>query len=325
MNGTTDMDRLRQEYRQSRIGPEILAETRRVVHQVVRRFDPEIYGGAATWDDAEEDVVQAVVLDLLLAEGQIDYLMATAVRLDDFRNLLRFQVRRYLARTRRRTVVDNLLDRAKEILAEPPFEQTGSAQDPRFRIPGSAVELREPTEEEILAASRAVALVPRTRSSDHDRAPVVYPREALATALEAIATVLPVPFSLSDVGRILELVLTDWVASFLYEFEEDQAVAAPSLGPEEETMAEEAAQRILERVSGEALVVLRRKLENVSDEEIARELGVSRPTVIARKRSALGELREALGGLPEHVQAAAMDQVSLRLATLEPGGSHASP
>jgi hypothetical protein len=70
----------------------------------------------ASWDDAEQDVVQSVVLDLLLAEGQLDYLMATAVEFSDFQNILTFQVRRYLARQRRRTVIDNLLDRAKEVL-----------------------------------------------------------------------------------------------------------------------------------------------------------------------------------------------------------------
>src|SRR5260370_6664343 len=106
---------LREEYRSVRIGEKILEEVRQTVHQVCRRYDPQIYGGAASWDDAEGDLVQSVVLDLLIGEGQLDYLMATAVEIGDFQNLLKYQVRRYIARKRRRTVIDNVIDRAKAI------------------------------------------------------------------------------------------------------------------------------------------------------------------------------------------------------------------
>jgi hypothetical protein len=39
---------LRDEYSSLRIGPKILAEVRYVVHGTVRRYDPQIYGGAAS-------------------------------------------------------------------------------------------------------------------------------------------------------------------------------------------------------------------------------------------------------------------------------------
>src|SRR5438128_2873924 len=103
----------REEYESVRIGPKILAYVQEVVSGIVRggRYDPQIYAGSANWGDAEDDVLQGVVTEILIQEGQLDFLMATAATLDDFRNLLTRQVRRYLARRRRRSVIDNLLDR----------------------------------------------------------------------------------------------------------------------------------------------------------------------------------------------------------------------
>jgi AraC-like DNA-binding protein len=311
---------LREEYRSDRVGPKILNEVRSLVRDVVHRYDPQVYGGASSWDDAEDDIVQSVVVDLLLREGQLDYLMATAAELSDFRNLLRFQVKRYLARKRRRSVIDNLLDRAKELLEAERFDRSGTGEATRYWIRGATVERREPTEEELVAAARSVGHVPRIRSTGSERAPVVYSRDDLETVLQAIGGSLATPFSLGDVARVLELVLTDWVASILYELE-GGIQPSPSLGPEEETLAEQAARQILDRCTTEQLVVLRNKLENVADQDIARQLGMSRPTVSARKQEMFDVMRAALSDLPDHVQAAVMDRVAVRLALLHSGAN----
>jgi hypothetical protein len=310
---------LRVEYASVRVGPKILAEVAQAVRQISRRYDPQIYGSAARWEDAEGDLIQSVVLHVLLEEGQLDYLMATSVQLDDFQHLLRFQVRRYLARQRRRTVVDNVVDRAKKLL-QTGFETLGKGSAARFRLPSSAVELREPTEDELVSAARSAALVPRSRFSAHERAPAVYTRETLELVLLSVANSLPAAFSLGDLAKILELVLTDWVASFLYDFEEAQGEASKTLNPEEEAMVEAAAKELLEQSAPDHLLVLRRKLENVPDQSIADELGVSRPTVIARKKEVLDTLARALEEIPEHIHMSVMDRIAAKLATLRPGG-----
>jgi hypothetical protein len=142
----------------------------------------------------------------------------------------------------------------------------------------------------------------------------------LARVLRVVATSLPTTFTLHDLGRILELALTDWVAGFLYNFEQAPAQPSAGLSPEEEMMAEEATREILAGCEPEHLLVLRRKLENVPDQVIADELGVSRPTVIARKREALDTLRDAMGELPAQVQASVMDRLSGHLASTRAGG-----
>jgi DNA-binding NarL/FixJ family response regulator len=201
-----------------------------------------------------------------------------------------------------------------------PFETEGTGRAARYSLSGATVEAREPRDEELMAAARSAALVPRVRFSDQNRAPIVYSREDFAKLLQAVATSLPTSFTLHDLARILELVLTDWVAGFLYEFEEAHARASASLGPEEELMAEETTRDILQRCTRVQLLVLRRKLENMPDQAIADELGISRPTVIARKREVLERLNDALGELPPSVQASVMDRVSGHLATVRLGG-----
>lgn len=320
MSELVSLEQLREEYRTGRIGRLILDEVTRVVLQVVRSYDPQIYGGAASWEDAGEDIVQAVVVDLLLGEGQLDYIMATAARMEDWTRLLRFQVKRYLARQRRRSVIDNLLDRAKPLLGEASFQDLSSPR--RYRLADANLEDRPATDAELSAAARSAALIPRTPFTAGERAPVVYSEANLRRLLVAVAGSLPVPFTLSDLGKILEMVLTDWVASFLYEIDEPQEPEI-TLSPDDEVMASYAAEQILQRCSQEQLLVLRRKLENVSDEAIARELGVSRPTVHARKTEAWELLREILDGLPEPTQSAAIDLVSIRLVTTPTGGESA--
>ncbi len=300
----------------------MLAEVSRAVRSVTPRYDPTIYAGAASWEGAEEDVVQGVVTDLLLGEGQLDYMMATALTIDDVRNLLRFQIRRYLARNRRRTVVDNLLDRAKVLLQAPPYVEVSPG---RFGLPGGP-DPRPPTETELRAAARAAALVPRLRPSGGDRAPTVYSTEALTALLRAVATALPSGFSLSELGKILEEVLTDWLASLLYDLEEARYLVSEPLDPQEEVLSRRAALEVMQRCPEEHLLILRRKLEGVSDEEIARELGVSRPTVHARKREAFDTLKDILGGLSPRAQEEAIGRLLSHLATLPApgsGGTHA--
>ncbi len=319
---TPTLEDLRAEYETNRIGPLILGEVERAVRGIVPRYDPMIYAGSASWDDAEEDVVQGVVTDLLLGEGQLDYIMATALTLDDVRNLLRFQVRRYLARNRRRTVVDNLLDRAKEVLRAPPYVEVALG---RFGLPGRA-DPRPPTEAELRAAARAAALVPRLPPSGGERAPSVYSAEAFAVLMQAVVAALPMGVSLSELGKILEHILTDWLASLLYDLEEGWDQVAEPLDPQEQALSRRAAEEVIERCPPEQLLILRRKLEGVSDEEIARELGVSRPTVHARKRAAFGTLKDILGGLSVRAQEDAMARLSLQLAALRapgPGGTRA--
>ena len=316
------LEDLRGEYVSTeRIGPKILNEVRRVVHGLIRRYNPEIYGGAANWEDAEEDVVQGVVTELLLAEGQLDYLMTTCTHMEDFDRLLARQVRRYLARGRRRNVIDNLLDRAKEILASDPFETNRRGDRPVYRLVGRPAAERDPTEEELNRVARTAALVPRVPFAGAERAPIVYSKEHLARLLLAVAEGLPCTFSRPDLQRILELALTDWVAGLLTELEEVRAVPASALTPEEVTMVGEAERQIFEACTDQERLILQRKLENISDQEVAAQLRLSRQTIVARKKAIFEKMQMALEGLSEPVQASTIERLSMDLMVRGPLGA----
>jgi hypothetical protein len=313
------IEELRAEYAGDVIGGLILQEVERVVHSLASRYPPEIYARAASWDDAEADVVQGFVLEVLIGEHQLDYVMATALTLEDFRKLLAFQARRYLVRSRQRTIIDNLLDRAKPMLRQTPFIQVQGRGEPTYLLGGGDQSLPEPTDEQRKGAARAAAMIPRVPVPRGDKAPVVYSAEGLRGVLVAVGSALGGPFTLSDIGQILAFVLTDWVATFLEDIEErsdeTRGWATTGLGPEDEAMVVRTMQVIVDGWSSEERLIIQRKLEGVSDEAIATELEISRPTVISRKKQAMDGLRRALDDLPPAAQGAVIDRISVQLAT----------
>jgi hypothetical protein len=313
---------LRDEYASVRIGPKIYAEVGHVVRAVARRHDPNIYAGAASWDDAEEETLHNVIKDVLLLERQLDYLMATALTLDDFKNLLRRQVRRYLARRRQRSVIDNLLDRCKPLLGDESFEHLDGRTGRRYRLRGRPPSSAEPSDEELLAAARSASIVPRVRFTSQERAPVVYSRDSLLVLLKIVANSLPATFAVRDIDKVFRLLLTDWVTSFLMEYEEDQSrLSETILSPEDEVIVTEAVAEIVARCNREHLLILWRKLENRPDQAIAEELDISRPTVIVRKREVFKIVEDALDDVPTQVHSVVMDRLSLRVAIASLSGT----
>ena len=302
------------EYEADRVGLEILAEVERAVGLAVRRYDPTIYAKASSWDDARDDLVQDVVVKVLLEEGQLEYLMTVSRGLDDFRALLFRQVRRLLARRRQRSVIDNLLDRSRTVLETAGFDKTRRSGVVVYKLAGADVEARPPAEEEIRRAAVRASLVATTRFRSGERAPEVYSPNALATVLSAVAEVLPCEFALNDLDQILRLTLTDWIPSFLDGDEQSDAVSDRALNPEEETIVSDTASRILAACSTEQQLILTRKLEGLADEQVAQEIGISRPTLANRKEAVWRLLEKELHDLSEALQLGVTREIGNRLA-----------
>lgn len=302
------------EHEAERIGLQILAEVERAVELAVRRYDPMIYAKASSWDDARDDLVQDVVVKVLLEENQLEYLMTVSRGLDDFRALLFRQVRRLLARRRQRSVIDNLLDRSRTVFDAGGFNRTQRSGVLVYKAAGANVEARRPTDAEIRRAAVRVSLVATTRFRSGERAPEVYSPTALATVLKAIAEVLPCEFALSDLDQILRLTLTDWIPSFLDGDEQSDAVSDHALNPEEETIVRDTASRILASCSKERQLILTRKLEGLADEQVAQEIGISRPTLANRKEAVWRILENELRDLSEALQLGVTREIGSRLA-----------
>jgi DNA-directed RNA polymerase specialized sigma24 family protein len=267
-----------------------------------------------SWKEGHEDLVQEVVLRVLLEERQLDYLMKTARTMNDFRALLQRQVERQLARRRRRTVIDNLLDRCRQILKGEDYANIQRGSRTFYHLGSGAVEERAPTATELRQAAVRVLAVPRIPYRDTDRAPQVYSTANLENLVRLVATALPTWFEISDLDRIMRDVLTGWVPSLLGRDDAVHYEADTTLNPEEELITKSVTEQLYDSLTPEARLILVRKVEGSSDGELAQELGVSRPTAAGRKDSVLRLLEEKLRDLPEKLQSEVIDRVIMRAA-----------
>ena len=163
-----------------RLGPLWLAEITKAAN-VAKRYNPRIYGQSSVWDEgALNDLVQDVV-ERMLVKSQVEYICDLANDFGHARALIYRQVKMTLADRRQRTSVDNLFDRAKERLAELPFE-VRSAKPPTWGLAGSDAEPEESSQRLITA----LAALPRLPGLGKDRASAVWTRETLEDALVLI-------------------------------------------------------------------------------------------------------------------------------------------
>ena len=198
------LDELREEFEREVIGPLIYAEVASIARQVVRSYDPKVYAQSADWRTALEDLLQEVVLERLLGEGQLAYAMTVAVDEPHWRSLVARQVRRALARRRQRSVIDNLLDRADAILNREPYASEDVGRTAHHWRADDKPEDRRPTDEEIRAAAAAAAGIPVTKGRGDERAPMVYSTAALEALLARIADALPCKFTKGDLEDLAQ-------------------------------------------------------------------------------------------------------------------------
>jgi hypothetical protein len=314
------LEELADEYRQVGIGPRILGQVREVVRAVARGYDPTIYGASASWDEGLDDLVQEFGLEVLVGQGQLDYAMLVAADHQHFRRLLARQVRYLLARRRRRTIVDNLIDRAHRLAATPPFRLLGQRSQWSYTLVGKEVVAGRVSEAAARSVAARFAELPIIRAEPMLRAPAVYSEASLRTILAELAAAVPCAVGAGDLDRVLSLLLTSWLPCFLKEAEATVAnAAAEGLSAEDLAIVEEATMAILTGCESGQLEILRLKLAGRSDEHIAESLGLSRPTVSKRKRAAMGRLEDSLTGLDQPLRLAVLDELGVRLEAARGG------
>jgi len=312
----TALEDLILEHRRERVGPKILAEVRQSCTRVAKRsYPPRPYAQSETWDeDALADLVQDVVLDRLVRERQIEFLVEASPDLRQFRTLLDRQVRLTLAKRRQRTVIDNLLDRTVRLLNGPGFEVAVAGPPVAFKASGTDPEAREPTDAELALAVGAARQVPRQKpGSGRERAPSVYGRAELRRVVDLVFAALPTVVRRRDLDRIFAGLLTPWVAGRLVPYEEALTDAdGPFLTPAETQEVDEAVKNLRTSLGEAGLAVVAAKLDGTSDAQLARLLGVSRPTAAKRKN----EVNSAIASAFEPLSAAGRGEAMCRLSML---------
>jgi hypothetical protein len=293
---------LQSEFQSELIGVLIYERVSSLTRRYLRRRDPRVYArGAHDYRDGFEDVLNDFVADVLIRERQIDYVMATATDLDSFDALVSRQLRRYLARTRARTEIDNLIDRSVSILSEPPFHADGTGSAQRFSLAKPVAEGRPPTHAEIRLAAALAQHIPRVLGKGEERAPKIYDRDGLGAVLAILLRTAPGSVGKSDLQRFFEDLLTPWAVALL-EPTEELEVAGHQLTPAEEAVVEETCQRMVERMTTEDQLIYQYKYANIPDRVVADAIGLSRQSTAPRKKALFEHLAGELRELEPHVQ-----------------------
>ena len=287
----------------------MLSEVQLAARQLAPRYNAAIYSEIGNWRHGLDDLVQDVVSESLFAEHQAEYMIETARSIDDFRRLLIRQVKRRLARRRVRTVVDNLLDRARPILDEPTFRKSTRHQYVTYAPHDQIREERAATFLELRAASNAIRTIPQIGRTKRDRAPIVYRTPDLRLALVLIAEALPCAFRIRELDQIFRLTLPHLLPGVL---DLDRHFMDGDPPPGASAAGRRAARRIIDRLDGEHLLVLGCKLAGESDAEVAARIGTSRRTAGNRKFAVHAVLEDELGPLTDEARLACLDDLRPR-------------
>lgn len=329
---------LADEFRSEGLGPLLQARTKRIAVQVLKRYPARVYARAGDWDEeAVREVIQDVFVQLL--DGQLAAIFDFAKSPAGVDYALREVVRDVLAWRRQRTVIDNLIDRAREAAASPPYAIHGEGAQLRIGLEGMPAVGGALTDDEVRAAAQRVVIVPRMPARTIERAPRIYTAEGLHGVLSGAVRGAGRPVGLTDLRRILEMALTHLAVSELQYIDDrsddyeaqggiadrDQAspvaagMAEPLLEPSKAALASQLANTMIERFSPEQRTVVRLKFAGASDTDVAKELGMSRPTAANRKEEAYEILRTHLGDLEEDEVTATIDVLLTRLAGASDG------
>ena len=311
-----NFSQLRREYVQEVIGPCVLREVHRASQARAQKYPPTIYGLSSSWDkEAIEDLVQDVVVERLLGEFQIDYLFDVARTLSDWRALLDRQVSITLARRRVRTVVDNLLDRAKRALRKNDEVVTSNfSRRTVFTLRESSQPYQPLTDQQIRRIVETIRVVPRLRPGRAERSPSLYRSKDFEILLHSVLQEAEGGVTVRDLGMIFEEVFTDWLPAVL-ELDEEGSYSEKE-SPEVAVEIQETAKQIIGKMTKEDATIIHGRLAGLPDVEIARLLDISRPTFIKRRNILFNDvIRPLASDLDEEGQDALIEQIAM--ATME--------
>lgn len=290
-----DLDALIDEHADQKFGPLWIAEIQTAASRVARRYPPAVYARSAAWDDdAIRDLVQDVV-ERMLVKGQAQYICDVANDFGHARALIFRQVKMTLIDRRQRNAVDNLFDRAVGRLGASPFAQV--KKKPRsWRHAGSTAKA-SPYSRRLTAS---LAGLPRLPGNGTERASAIWTTETLTDALTLICAAVGEVEEL-DLRRILEESLTVFATAEVVTDDAGTKERYGELDPSDVAMANELTERLSAALTHEEATLLAGKWIGDSDGDIARRLGVSRPTAAKYKATAFVKVREELASQSEAV------------------------
>jgi hypothetical protein len=246
------------------------------------------------WDEsAIYDLAQDVIVERLLGDGQIDYIVASASTLGGARGLVGKHVKQVLAHRVIPNQRDNVASRLYAL-----FEQRGEPVETGDGIgcapPGSGWSPAEPTSQALASAERIVANLPRLPNRGTDRLSPLFTARVLESVIEPLWSELRVPVTLNLLRRILEGALTG-ISPTLFEHDEEiEQFGIDGLSTEEMVLVNDLADRLVTTLTSEQRHILA-NAGILTDSELAATLGVSRPTALKRRHETRDVITQYFG------------------------------
>ena len=155
------LSELKREFDADIVGPLIYEHVELLVRGASHRYKPKVYAErpapSGRWaPELIEDLMQSFFTDVLIGQSQLRYAFDHAHDLESLDSIVRAQLRRHLRNRRRRSVVDNLVERARHMLAEEGIGAVTGAE-PR----GASLREAGTNEDAVRAAACLVAQIPR--------------------------------------------------------------------------------------------------------------------------------------------------------------------
>lgn len=294
-------DDLKREFEEYLIGPSVYQIVHELSNKIARKYRETIYNDGLSWDSQSiDDLCQEVVLNQLLAQKQIHYIFDNATSTESVRKLLTSQIKRALAARRKATPIDRLLRRISDLakagqieLVEGGVPFYRAAQTQSAYVPLDATQMN--------ACVRELSQIPRLDSRlDTGRETMIYTPERLRTLLSKLFETVPA-LTEKEIREIFEVLLTPWTPASLVPVEKESIssdyVAEDSV--EEEQMIA-AARTLAHNLTHEERIILILKSQKIADANVAKAVGVSRPTVADMKAAVLARVgRELILDLSE--------------------------
>jgi hypothetical protein len=282
---------------------------------VCSSYPPTIYNNGFEWDEQSvADLAQDAVLGELIEHGQIDYVFSVAEDLESVRKLLTFQIRRAILRRRVKRPVDRLIERIRELAKAGEIVSEKVGTEIVYRLEGTQTVRNPLNDQSCQECAFAAREIPRILSKvESSRESMIYSPANLRIFVEIVLTCGNVVSEL-EFRKILEILLTPWTpASFVPIDEKFGLEPIEPSGLIDERFVMESAVKFVENLTSEDRVILACKFQDLPDATVAQELGVSRPTVVSKKKALYERMRDDFfSAMPEQQHELAMAVIADR-------------
>lgn len=289
---------LKKEYEKSLIGDKIYSLLIQLCSLVARKYREDVYNNGNSWNqESFMELCQEVALERMLGENQIHYIFREAKTLDSIRALFTRQIKLTLASRRPITPIDRLITRVKAHASEGDVDAVTKSGKYSFCAKGQGVKVVPLSERQIIDCVNLLRQIPIIHTRlDTSRETMIYSPANLLVALDHIFGYVGA-VSEHDLREIFKNLLTPWLRTFLEsEYEDYVSEIDPTAQAQGRKVILQEAKSFTGTLSDREKIVLVHKSNKVSDDSIAKIIGVSRPTVASIRESVLGKVKSQFLG-----------------------------